>query len=102
MAAALDALAGEAEDVRIVAEVVHPIHHHLMAGPGVQLSDVRRVLSHPQATAQCARFLREQLPEAERVAATSTAEAVGSSATPASRGRRSAPGWRQSCTDARS
>ena len=34
------------------------------------------MVSHPQATAQCARFLRERLPQAERVTADSTAEAV--------------------------
>ena len=76
VAATLDALAGEAERVRIAAEVVHPIHHHLLAARELDPGAVRRVLSHPQATAQCARFLREQLPQAERVSATSTAEAV--------------------------
>jgi prephenate dehydratase len=34
------------------------------------------VLSHPQASAQCARFIREQLPRAEVRGAESTAEAV--------------------------
>ena len=76
VAATLDALAGEADRVRIAAEVVHPIHHFLLAGRPMELADVERVLSHPQATAQCARFLRERLQGAERVAATSTAEAV--------------------------
>ena len=76
VAATLDALAGEAEDVRICAEVVHPIRHHLMAGRELELNEVERVLSHPQAMAQCARFLGERLPRAERIAATSTAEAV--------------------------
>ena len=76
VAATLDALAGEAEDVRIAAEVVHPIHHHLVAPRALPLEDVTRVVSHPQATAQCARFLRKRLPQAERASATSTAEAV--------------------------
>ncbi len=76
VAATLDALAGEADSVRICAEVVHPIRHHLMAGRALELNEVERVLSHPQATAQCARFLGERLPRAERIAATSTAEAV--------------------------
>ena len=76
VAATLDALAGEADQVRIAAEVVHPIHHHLIAGRHLAVEAVERVLSHPQATAQCARFLRERLPGAERVASTSTAEAV--------------------------
>ncbi len=76
VAATLDALAGEADGVRIAAEVVHPIHHLLLARRTIGLVEVERVLSHPQATAQCARFLRERLPHAESVPVSSTAEAV--------------------------
>ena len=76
VAATLDALAGEADLVRIIAEVVHPIHHCLVAATALPLEAVVRVLSHPQATAQCARYLRQRLPRAERISATSTAEAV--------------------------
>jgi prephenate dehydratase len=76
VAVTLDTLALEAERVRIVAEVVHPIHHCLIAARELSLEDVRQVVSHPQATAQCARFLREHLPHAEHVSAPSTADAV--------------------------
>jgi len=76
VAATLDALAGEADGVRIVAEVVHPIHHNLIARPGTELAAVRKVLSIPHATGQCARFLDATLPAAERIAVASTAEAV--------------------------
>lgn len=76
VAVTLDTLALEADDVHIVAEVVHPIHHCVVAATELRLSDVTRVVSHPQATAQCARFLRERLPDAERVVAPSTADAV--------------------------
>lgn len=76
VAATLDALATEADRVRIAGEVVHPIHHCLVAAGELDLADVTRVVSHPQATAQCARFLRERLPHAERVTAPSTADAV--------------------------
>ena len=72
----LDTLALDAGGVRIAAEVVHPIHHCLIARGEVSLSTVERVVSHPQATAQCARFLRERLPGAEHVSAPSTADAV--------------------------
>jgi prephenate dehydratase len=76
VAATLDALAGEADRVRIAGEVVHPIHHCLVAVAGIPLAEVTRVVSHPQASAQCARFLREHLPRADRVTAPSTADAV--------------------------
>jgi prephenate dehydratase len=76
VAATLDALATQADDVRIAAELVLPIHHCVVAARELDLADVRRVVSHPQATAQCERFLRERMPRAERVAAPSTADAV--------------------------
>jgi prephenate dehydratase len=45
-------------DLPIVGEVTLPITHNLMALPGTALSDIKRILSHPQALAQCERFLR--------------------------------------------
>jgi len=72
----LDLLAGEADDLRIAAEVVFGVRHCLIAREELPLEQIERVVSHPQATAQCARFLRERLPQAERTAAGSTAEAV--------------------------
>jgi prephenate dehydratase len=74
--ATLDTLVGEAVDVAIVGEVVHEVHHCLVAPAGVALEDVQTVVSIPQASAQCARFLRTELPDAAIVAANSTAEAV--------------------------
>jgi prephenate dehydratase len=78
VAVTLDTLAVEAAHVRIVAEVVLPIHHCVVAARELDLDDVERVVSHPQATAQCSRFLRERLAGAERVVAASTADAVRS------------------------
>lgn len=72
----LDALAGDADDLRIAAEVVFGVRHCLVARSELELDAIERVVSHPQATAQCARFLRERLAGAERALAGSTAEAV--------------------------
>lgn len=81
VAVTLDTLVLEAHDVRIAGELVHPVHHCVAARSRVELTDVQRVVSHPQATAQCARFLRERLPGVELLNAASTADAVLSLAT---------------------
>ena len=74
--ATLDALAMETEDVRILGEVVQPIRHCLIARTELELSEIEVVVSHPQASAQCARFIRTRLPQARVMAGGSTAEAV--------------------------
>ena len=72
---AQDALAFD-HDLLITREVVLDIEHCLLALPGVTLGDVTEIRSIPVATAQCHRFLREHLPDAEIVAANSTADAA--------------------------
>jgi prephenate dehydratase len=74
--ATLDTLIHGAEGVQIVGEEVLPVSHALVARPGLALQDVRAVASHPQALAQCRRWLAEALPGRAAIAATSTAEAV--------------------------
>ncbi|MEO5976597.1 MAG: prephenate dehydratase [Chryseolinea sp.] len=41
----------------IVGELYLPIHMHLLALPGVQLSDIKTIESHPMAIRQCSEFL---------------------------------------------
>jgi prephenate dehydratase len=72
----LDALAFEAEGVTIVGEHDFTVRAHLIAREGVEPGLVEAVLSHPQPLAQCARFLRETLPDVERRSVSSTAAAV--------------------------
>ncbi len=63
-------------DLKIKDEVVVPIHHCLLSDPGTIVEDVRVVYSHPQAIAQCRRYLTRNMPNAEHVASLSTAGAV--------------------------
>ena len=63
------------EGVWIAGETMLRIVHNVMAAPGVQLADVRRVSSHPVALSQCRRWLREH-PEIEVVTANDTAGSV--------------------------
>ena len=72
----LDALAIEAGDVSIVGEIVRPVQNCLIAAGELELAAIETVHSHPQSIAQCARFLRTELPQAKVIAASSTADAV--------------------------
>ncbi len=57
-------------------EIVLDIEHCLVALPGASLDAITTVLSIPVASAQCHRFIRENLPEVEVHAANSTADAA--------------------------
>ncbi|MEQ8200776.1 MAG: prephenate dehydratase [Syntrophomonadaceae bacterium] len=71
----LDLLAYEYR-LEITGEVILPVRHNLLARPGVSLGDISRVLSHPQALAQCRKYLTDNLGAVDLVEISSTAEAA--------------------------
>ena len=46
-------------DLFVIGEIGHPVNHYLLCLPGQTLSDITRVISHPQALAQSDVYLRE-------------------------------------------
>jgi prephenate dehydratase len=71
----MDGLVFEHE-LLIQREVVLAIRQNLLGPAGLSLADVRRVVSFPDALAQCREFFGRELPGVEIVAANSTAEAA--------------------------
>jgi prephenate dehydratase len=60
----------------IRAETRLPIEFALLAAPGTGVADIKTVGGHPQAQAQCRRWLAANLPDAEWVPQASNAEAA--------------------------
>lgn len=67
-------------DLRIRGELQLRIDHFLLARKGTQISDLRKVHSHPAAIAQCAQWLAKNLPGVPAAAAPSTAAAARAAA----------------------
>ncbi len=63
-------------DLHIVGEAIVRIRWYLYTLPGVQLGDIKRVMSHWQALAQTERSLNKLLPDAEREQVYDTAGSV--------------------------
>nr|WP_202889588.1 prephenate dehydratase [Actinopolymorpha rutila] len=70
----LDELAGG--HLMITREILLPVSFALLARPGTQLADCKRISTHPHAAAQCRRWLADNLPQAEVTLASSTAAAA--------------------------
>jgi chorismate mutase/prephenate dehydratase len=62
-------------DVKICAEVILEVHHYLLSCSG-KAEDILRIVSHPQALAQCRRWLTSKYPNARVNEAPSTAQAA--------------------------
>ncbi|MET1008388.1 MAG: prephenate dehydratase [Propionibacteriaceae bacterium] len=69
----------------IIHEVVVPVQFTLFVRPGTALRDIRNVITHPQAAAQCRGWLADHLPEAAVTESGSTAGAAVEVSKPDSR-----------------
>ena len=83
VAVTLDALSS-GRRLMIVRELLLPIQFDLCVRPGTELSDIRRVLTHPHAAAQCREWLAANLPQASVIEGGSTAGAARDVAEPSS------------------
>ncbi|RJP70777.1 MAG: prephenate dehydratase [Candidatus Abyssobacteria bacterium SURF_17] len=61
-------------DLKIFSEVMLEVSHNLMSKS--QLTGITKIYSHPQALAQCRRWLEANVPAAELTATSSTAQAA--------------------------
>ncbi|MFN4196849.1 MAG: prephenate dehydratase [Caldimicrobium sp.] len=61
--------------LKVCGEIYEQISHHLMNLTG-RLEDIKKILSHPQAVAQCKKWLRKKLPSVPIEAVSSTALAA--------------------------
>lgn len=62
-------------DLKIVSEQIINIEHNLIS-QAADLSDIKRIYSHPQALTQCRNWVKAHLPEAELIEVAHTSEGV--------------------------
>lgn len=62
-------------DLKIAAEIMLEISHNLLSKTG-KMSDIKKIYSYPQATAQCRDWLEQNLPGISVIEETSTAAAA--------------------------
>lgn len=65
----------------ITSEILIPVRFTLMGRPGTDLGDVKRILTHPVAEAQCRAWVAAKLPDASISLGSSTAAAAAAVAT---------------------
>ena len=71
----LDYLTFESE-AKIIREITIPIKHSLISIEKISPAGIKKIISHPHATAQCKNYINTYLKHAEIIAANSTAEAI--------------------------
>ena len=75
VATTLDEL-GHGSSLEIIDEVAIPVEFALLAKPGVSISDIKRIATHPHAHAQCVDWLHKNTPGVHVLPAMSTAAAA--------------------------
>jgi prephenate dehydratase len=61
---------------RVVADVTIPISNNLLVKPGTRASDLRKIVSHPEALKECANWLKTNFPELAQESMSSTGAAA--------------------------
>lgn len=64
------------ENIYISGEYILPIQHALLVKRGVKKEEIKQLVSHPQALAQCRQYLMKNFPGIPRQQVSSTAEAA--------------------------
>jgi prephenate dehydratase len=75
VATTLDEL-GHGDSLEIIDEIAIPVEFALLAKPGVAISDIKRIATHPHAHAQCVDWLHKNTPGVHVLPAMSTAAAA--------------------------
>jgi chorismate mutase/prephenate dehydratase len=63
-------------DLKIRGEIEERISHNLLSKPGMKIDNITTILSHPQAVAQCRKYIETNLQKIKIIETTSTAKAV--------------------------
>ena len=72
--ATMDKLTGESS-LQIKAEMIMPVSENLLIKKSSSVSQIKFILSHPQALGQCSNYICKNFPEAKIIACASTAAA---------------------------
>lgn len=76
VSATLDVMASSTSDLKIVQELDLRIKHHLIGRASMKLKDVKEIISHPQALAQCQKYIYKNFNKCPTHQSSSTARAV--------------------------
>ena len=69
-------LASQDPGWRVIGDVTVPISNNLLVKPGTRGSDLRKIVSHPEALKECANWLKTKFPQLAEESMSSTAAAA--------------------------